>query len=82
MYFFFRESAVEHMNCGKAVYARVARVCKVRSDLIYILSYVTNGCSKLKIKLPFSDLKLLETAIFRERPLHQAECGDCPDDKG
>ncbi|TRY67930.1 hypothetical protein TCAL_09246 [Tigriopus californicus] len=28
VYFFFRELAVEHMNCGKAVYARVARVCK------------------------------------------------------
>ena len=28
MYFFFREAAVEFMNCGKAVYSRVARVCK------------------------------------------------------
>lgn len=28
VYFFFRELAVEHMNCGKVVYARVARVCK------------------------------------------------------
>ncbi|XP_041972853.1 semaphorin-2A-like isoform X2 [Aricia agestis] len=26
--FFFRETAVEFMNCGKAVYSRVARVCK------------------------------------------------------
>jgi semaphorin 6 len=26
--FFFRETAVEYMNCGKAVYSRVARVCK------------------------------------------------------
>ena len=31
VYFFFREVAVEHMNCGKAVYSRVARLCK--SDL-------------------------------------------------
>ncbi|KAI0237301.1 Semaphorin-2A [Lamellibrachia satsuma] len=29
VYFFFRETAVEYMNCGKAVYARVARVCKI-----------------------------------------------------
>lgn len=28
VYFFFREAAVEYMNCGKAVYSRVARVCK------------------------------------------------------
>ncbi|GBL76746.1 Semaphorin-1A [Araneus ventricosus] len=26
-YFFFRETAVEYINCGKAVYSRVARVC-------------------------------------------------------
>jgi len=28
VYFFFRETAVEYMNCGKAVYSRVGRVCK------------------------------------------------------
>ena len=28
VYFFFREVAVEYMNCGKSVYSRVARVCK------------------------------------------------------
>jgi len=28
VYFFFREAAVEFMNCGKAMYSRVARVCK------------------------------------------------------
>jgi len=28
VYFFFRESAVEFMNCGKAIFSRVARVCK------------------------------------------------------
>ncbi|KAJ8915222.1 hypothetical protein NQ315_015445 [Exocentrus adspersus] len=26
--FFFRETAVEYINCGKSVYSRVARVCK------------------------------------------------------
>ncbi|XP_046662250.1 semaphorin-1A-like isoform X2 [Homalodisca vitripennis] len=26
--FFFREAAVEYMNCGKVIYSRVARVCK------------------------------------------------------
>ena len=28
VYFFFREDAVEHTNCGKTVFSRVARVCK------------------------------------------------------
>ena len=28
VYFFFREMAVEYMNCGRNVYSRVARVCK------------------------------------------------------
>ena len=28
VYFLFRETAVEHTNCGKAVYSRMARVCK------------------------------------------------------
>ena len=28
VYFFFREEAVEHTNCGKTVFSRVARVCK------------------------------------------------------
>ena len=28
VYFFFREMAVEYMNCGKTIYSRVARVCK------------------------------------------------------
>ena len=28
IYLLFRESAIEYMNCGKAVYSRIARVCK------------------------------------------------------
>ena len=28
VYFFFREAAVEYINCGKSVFSRVARVCK------------------------------------------------------
>lgn len=27
VYFLFRESAIEHINCGKTVYSRIARVC-------------------------------------------------------
>ncbi|XP_030569728.1 semaphorin-5A isoform X2 [Drosophila novamexicana] len=28
VYFLLRESAAEHMSCGKAIYSRIARVCK------------------------------------------------------
>ncbi|GFO00393.1 semaphorin-5a [Plakobranchus ocellatus] len=28
VYFFFRETAVEYINCGKKIFSRVARVCK------------------------------------------------------
>ena len=28
VYFFFRETAVEYINCGKTIYSRIARVCK------------------------------------------------------
>uniref|UniRef100_T1GNU1 Semaphorin-1A n=1 Tax=Megaselia scalaris TaxID=36166 RepID=T1GNU1_MEGSC len=28
VYFLFRETAVEYINCGKTIYSRVARVCK------------------------------------------------------
>ncbi|XP_063995901.1 semaphorin-1A-like isoform X1 [Diachasmimorpha longicaudata] len=28
VFFFYRETAVEYMNCGKAVYSRVGRVCQ------------------------------------------------------
>ncbi|XP_055944138.1 semaphorin-5B-like [Argiope bruennichi] len=27
-YYFFREAAVEYINCGKVIYSRVARICK------------------------------------------------------
>jgi len=29
VYFFFRENALEHAGCGKLVFSRVARICKV-----------------------------------------------------
>ncbi len=29
LYFFLRESALEHNTCGKSIYSRVARICKV-----------------------------------------------------
>jgi len=49
VYFFFREVAVEYMNCGKAVYSRVARVCKKDTGGKNILNQ--NWATYLKARL-------------------------------
>lgn len=49
VYFFFRESAVEYINCGKSIYSRVARVCKKDTGGKNILS--KNWASFLKARL-------------------------------
>lgn len=49
VYVFYRESAVEFMNCGKAVYSRVARVCK--NDQGGRLSLKENWTTFLKARL-------------------------------
>ena len=49
VYFFFRETAVEYINCGKAVYSRVARVCKKDTGGKNILSQ--NWVTYLKARL-------------------------------
>lgn len=49
VYFFFREPAVEYMNCGKNAYSRVARVCKKDTGGKNIL--VQNWASYLKARL-------------------------------
>lgn len=54
VYFFFRETAVEFMNCGKAVYSRVARVCKQDNGGKHILSqnWVTYLKARLNCSIP------------------------------
>ncbi|XP_030758348.1 semaphorin-2A isoform X2 [Sitophilus oryzae] len=47
--FFFRETAVEYINCGKSVYSRVARVCKKDTGGKNILSQ--NWATYLKARL-------------------------------
>ena len=49
IYFLFREAAVEFMNCGKAVYSRIARVCK--SDQGGSLVLKDNWTTFLKARL-------------------------------
>lgn len=47
--FFFRETAVEYINCGKSVYSRVGRVCKRDTGGKNILSQ--NWATYLKARL-------------------------------
>ncbi|EEB14535.1 Semaphorin-2A precursor, putative [Pediculus humanus corporis] len=47
--FFFRETAVEYINCGKSIYSRVARVCKRDTGGKNILSQ--NWATYLKARL-------------------------------
>lgn len=49
VFFFFRETAVEYINCGKSVYSRVARVCKRDTGGKNILSQ--NWATYLKARL-------------------------------
>lgn len=49
VFFFFRETAVEYINCGKSVYSRVARICKRDTGGKNILSQ--NWATYLKARL-------------------------------
>ncbi|XP_066967257.1 semaphorin-1A-like isoform X6 [Macrobrachium rosenbergii] len=55
VFFFFRETAVEYMNCGKRVYSRVARVCKADkggSQLRFKSSWTSFLKSRLNCSVP------------------------------
>ncbi|KAL5285645.1 Sema-2a.2 family protein [Megaselia abdita] len=49
VYFFFREHAVEYINCGKAIYSRVARICKKDRGGKHIINQ--NWATYLKARL-------------------------------
>ncbi|KAK6182805.1 hypothetical protein SNE40_010402 [Patella caerulea] len=49
IYFFFRETAVEFINCGKKIYSRVARVCKSDNGGKFLLE--DNWTSFLKARM-------------------------------
>jgi Sema domain len=49
VYFFFRETAVEYINCGKNIFSRVGRVCKKDTGGKNILSQ--NWATYLKARL-------------------------------
>ena len=54
VYFFFRETAVEFMNCGKTIYSRIARVCKkdIGGKNILHQNWVTYLKARLNCSIP------------------------------
>lgn len=49
VYFLFRESAVEYLNCGKRIYSRIGRVCK--NDPGMVKAAATTWSSFLKVNI-------------------------------
>lgn len=54
VYFVFRENAVEYMNCGKAVYSRIGRICKndMGGSVILKDTWTTFVKARLNCSLP------------------------------
>ncbi|XP_060592413.1 semaphorin-5A-like [Ruditapes philippinarum] len=52
VYFFFREVAVEYINCGKRMYSRVARLCKNDEGGMFDNTWTTFFKSRLNCSLP------------------------------
>ncbi|XP_054162588.1 semaphorin-5A-like [Oppia nitens] len=54
IYFLFRESAVEYINCGKKIYSRIGRVCKndVGGQLYYRENWTSFTKSRLNCSIP------------------------------
>ncbi|CAG2193797.1 SEMA5 [Mytilus edulis] len=54
IYFFYREVAVEYINCGKRIYSRVARVCKSDKggDLLFEDNWTTFNKARMNCSIP------------------------------
>lgn len=54
VYFLFRESAVEYINCGKIIYSRIARICKNDSggQLMFKDNWTTFVKARLNCSIP------------------------------
>ena len=64
VYFFFRETAVEYINCGKTIYSRIARVCKkdTGGKNILLQNWATFLKARLNCSIPGNYLQV--QAIF------------------
>ncbi|CAG5131022.1 unnamed protein product, partial [Candidula unifasciata] len=49
VYFFFRETAVEYINCGKRIYSRMARVCKNDKGGSFSLQHIWTSYHKARL---------------------------------
>ncbi|KAK2185175.1 hypothetical protein NP493_244g03029 [Ridgeia piscesae] len=84
IYFFFRETAVEYINCGKTIYSRVARICK--SDTGGNVLLEENWTSFMKARLncsipgsfPFYFSELQSTYYNKEQGLIYASFTTSP----
>jgi hypothetical protein len=78
VYFFFRETAVEYINCGKTVYSRVARVCKRDTGGKNILNqnWVTYLKARLNCSIPgefpffFNEIQDVYKTTFDDTTFH------------
>lgn len=79
VYFFFRESAVEYINCGKSIYSRVARVCKRDNGFkpsMYEKVWTTFLKARLNCSIPgefpfyFDEIQSIYRNPFDERKFH------------
>ncbi|XP_041371598.1 semaphorin-5B-like [Gigantopelta aegis] len=84
VYFFFRETAVEFINCGKKIYSRVARICKTDRGGTFVLedNWITFLKARMNCSIPgdfpfyldeiqstyYSESKQLIYAIFTTPP--------------
>ena len=77
--FFFRETAVEYINCGKSIYSRIARVCKKDTGGKNILSqnWATYLKARLNCSVPgefpfyFNEIRKLTFSLYDFSPLFE-----------
>ncbi len=68
IYFFYREFAAEHINGGKIVYSRVARICSSEKGGDRYMSFENNFVTFMKARL--------ECSIKGDHPYHYNEIQD------
>ncbi|CAG2100155.1 unnamed protein product [Medioppia subpectinata] len=76
IYFLFRESAVEYINCGKKIYSRIGRVCK--NDIGGQLYYRENWTSFIKSRLNCSIPGLFPFYFDEIESVDWVDTGDVP----
>lgn len=76
VYFLFRESAVEYINCGKSIYSRIGRVCK--NDVGGEIYLKETWMSFMKARLNCSIPGLFPFYFNELQSVHWNENGDVP----